>query len=139
MEAGDNRAWKAPGKAMQRSDVGLRFELLDKMRTYHGDGKHPEQRLAILSSFLNDTAVLDAKANPDMFDGLYSAFPFSRLEVRNFAAMVIASNLKIPTEPKPEWTAARWALFRAQVCRAIDREAGAKKGGRAESTKPKEK
>ena len=115
MATDDDRAWKMLKKVAQRSDVGLRMEFMNPMNyTYVGD-RQRLQRLDFLASFLDDAEAPDLTANPKMFDGPYAGFTFLRLEVRDLAAMEIASILGMPDQPDRTWTPEQWKKLRNQV------------------------
>jgi hypothetical protein len=54
-------------------------------------------------------------AGPSAGDG------YPRLEVRDYAALELASLLKLPEKPKPEWKSEEWAKLRAKVKQALQR------------------
>jgi hypothetical protein len=115
----DARAWKTLEKVAKRSDVGLRMEFLNPMNyAYLGD-RHRQQRLDFLAAFLGDAEAPDVKANAKMFEGPHAGFTFNRLEVRDLAAMRIASILGMPDSPDMEWTAEQWQELRDRVRKAL--------------------
>jgi hypothetical protein len=111
----DARVWKTFEAVAKRSDVGLRMEFLNPMNyTRLGDDRRT-QRLAFLAAFLDDAEAPDMAANPKMFEGTRAGFMFKRLEVRNLAAMEIASILKLPDRPDMTWTPDKWKELRNRV------------------------
>ena len=97
-----------PGKMLEkvakRSDVGLRMEFMNPMNySYVGD-RQRKQRLKFLAAFLDDAEAPDCEANPKMFSGPHAGFTFTRLAVRDLAAMKIASILEMPDQPDRNWT-----------------------------------
>jgi hypothetical protein len=122
METDDPRVWKTLEAVARRSDVGMRMELMNPMDyTYIGD-RNRKQRLAFLEKFLDDGAVRDARSNEQMFTGPHAGFQFKIIEVRNLAAMEIASILCLEACPEVSWTAERWTELRKTVRRALEAE-----------------
>lgn len=119
MRTDDPRAWNALEKVAKRSDIGLRMEFMDPMNYMYIADRHRRQRLEFLSHFLDDDAVRDEQSNPTMYEGPFAGFQFPRLEVRNLAAMEIASILKLDAEPEKGWTPEQWADLRARVRQAL--------------------
>ena len=111
----DVRAWKMLEKVAKRSDVGLRMEFLNGMGRNYLKDQQRKQRLEFLAAFLDDAEAPDVKANPKMFDGPHAGFTFNRLEVRDLAAMTIASILGMPDAPDMNWTPEQWEKLRNQV------------------------
>jgi len=54
-----------------------------------------------------------------MYEGPSAAFDFPKITVRDFAAMQLASLLKIKQKPDKKWTAKQWMDFRAKVRAAL--------------------
>lgn len=116
METHHPEAWRILKKVAQRSDIGLRMELMNPMDyTYVGD-RFRKQRLEFLSHFLDDASIRDARNNPK-FSGPCAGFAFPVLEVRNLAAMKIASffGSKIDETPNSDWPVEKWAAYRQRV------------------------
>ena len=82
--------------------------------TYIGD-KNRERRLACLVAFLDDRELRDDSKDKEKWDGPCAAFTFPKIEVRNFAAMQIASILKLGAHPDEFWTARQWNELRKRV------------------------
>jgi len=115
----DPRAWKMLEKVAKRSDVGLRMEFMNPMNYSYIEDRQRQQRLDFLAAFLDDAEAPDVKANPEMFSGPHAGFTFARLEVRDLAAMIIASILGMPDQPDRAWTPQQWEKLRAQVMQAL--------------------
>jgi hypothetical protein len=111
----DARVWKAFEAVAKRSDVGLRMEFMNPMNYTHLGDRQRAQRLAFLAAFLEDAEAPDVAANPKMFEGPHAGFTFSRLEVRDLAAMKIASLLDMPDHPDRNWTVDQWKDLRKRV------------------------
>jgi hypothetical protein len=83
-------------------------------------------RLEFLTAFLDDAALRDAGSETGKFGGPYAGWNFTRLEVRDFAALIIHSLLELPIErPKGRFdhdavplTPADWERFRSEVRKA---------------------
>ena len=114
--------WAALLAAAQRASIGLRMELMRPMHySYIGDQQRRE-RLAFLAAFLDDDEVRVTDSDPEFYKGPCAGFTFDRLSVRDLAATSIASMLRFPDEPKPDWTVDQWADLRAKVRRALAEE-----------------
>ena len=119
-QTADPHAWRALEKAARRADVGLRMELLK--RAAGGPGRpHLEERLAFLAAFLNDATVRDTWSDPKRYEGFPAGHDYPRLEVRDLAALELATLLKLPEKPKSEWKPEQWAALRAKVRQALKR------------------
>jgi hypothetical protein len=116
-QTADPRAWKALEKVARRSGVALRVEYLENAGLVEDAEKEVcrKERLAFLAAFLEDTAVRDVARHVTWVRFFAAGSDFSRLEVRNFAAMWIAGMLKLPEEAKPDWGEAQWARLRGKV------------------------
>jgi hypothetical protein len=120
LATGDRRAWEALAKATRGAEVRLRLQLLRAV--FRGDkDQFPRERLAFLTTFLDDNEVRELGTGEKKDVEVNPGSKFPELEVRNYAAMQIASLLHMPVEPKPEWTAEQWAALREQVRRALPR------------------
>jgi hypothetical protein len=117
----DPKAWKMLTKVADRSDVGLRMEIMSSMGDGRVKGRQRELRLKFLASYLDDAEVRDVKAKPELFSGPYAAFGIARLSVRDFAAMRIASLLGMPEKPDEDWTPEQWEELRTRVKQALKR------------------
>ena len=109
----DVSVWKALEKAAKRSEVGLRMELLNL-----SDGNRSEQirllHLRLLANFLDDVTLRD-KSSSKLFEGRCAAEFYDEIEVRNFAALEIASLLGIQFEKDFNRTPEEWAKLRGRV------------------------
>jgi hypothetical protein len=134
----DELAWKALGRLARRADVGLRIEILERICRRLDEPSPTERQVRFLADFLGDSAVRDAGDEAGMFDGPYAGWGFTRLEVRNFAAIELAQMLDLAVElprdrfqeqdPVP-WTEPQWAKLRREVREAVQRRF-AKGGGK---------
>jgi hypothetical protein len=115
METADARAWKTLEKVAKRSDVGLRMAFMRPMNYSYIAERQRQQRLDFLAAFLDDAEAPDVKGNPKIFEGPYAGFTFRRLEVRDLAAMQIASILGMADEPDTTWTPEQWRQLRKRV------------------------
>jgi hypothetical protein len=93
------------------------------------DNRHKLDRLRLLASFLDDSSsreignVFDMKGK---FSGPCAGFVYPKLEVRDFAAMEVATLLGIEIGDKRERTAAEWAKIRETVREKLKKELGGK-------------
>jgi hypothetical protein len=115
MATDDAGAWKTLRRVAKRSDVALRMEFLNHMKYSYIGARQRQQRLDFLAAFLDDAEAPDVTRNPKMFEGPHAGFRFRRLEVRDLAAMEIASILGMPDRPDMTWMPERWKKLRAQV------------------------
>jgi hypothetical protein len=120
MATGEAKAWETLEKVAKRSDVGLRMQFIYQVGT-GGDRQRQRQCMAFLAAFLDDAEVRNAKANPTMFEGAYAGHMFDRLEVRDLAAMEVASLLHMQEEPNQAWTPDQFEKLRKKVKEALAR------------------
>ncbi len=118
---GDRRAWEALAQAARRADVGLRIELIDSITSQTDIEKRKAERLSFLSGFLSDGVSRRITEGSPEYDYRSALEEFKTLEVRDLAAMKMASILDLPETPRPEWSAGQWADLRAKVTRALER------------------
>jgi hypothetical protein len=112
--------WKEFLAAAKRAGIGMRMEMMDPMDySYIGD-RNRARRLAFLAAFLDDEEVRVRKGAK--FSGPCAAFKFDRIEVRNFAAMTIASILKVRPRPDQIWDGAKWTAYRDEIRDSLKRE-----------------
>ena len=116
----DPRAWGLLEKVAKRSDVGLRMEIMNPMDYTSVGDRQRKQRLNFLAAFLDDPEAPDYAANPEKFSGPHAGFTFKRLEVRNLAAMKIASILRMPDDPDSKWKPQQWEKLRSKVKKAME-------------------
>jgi hypothetical protein len=122
MEVDDDSTWRDYLRVVKRSSVGLRMEMMEPMSYGYISDKNRGRRLAFLAAFLDDGAVRDISAERGKFDGAFAAFTFRRIEVRDFAAMAIASILIMDDAPDEFWTPAEWTAFRERVRKKLSAE-----------------
>jgi hypothetical protein len=120
----DPRVWQALERAARRADPGLRMEMLANLGPEPVRCAVPRRRcLAFLGSFLEDATLRDTTMNPGMYPYRYAGYGFSRLEIRNFAALRIAAVMGKPVvEARSDWTAEQWAQLRASMREIVKRE-----------------
>ena len=112
----DDEIWKEYLKIAKRTAVGLRMEMLGVMN-YGGMETNTGRRLAFLAAFLDDATVRYAGQS----DGPCAAFIFRKIQVRDFAAMEIASLLSFDEQPTEFWTDDQWAQLRSKVRTALSK------------------
>src|SRR5262249_59382198 len=120
MESDDPRVWQMLEKVARRSVLGLRMELLNHFSDPK-DNRHRPERLRLLANFLDDSALRDVDSS-GKFDGPGAAFPYHKIEVRDFVALEIAYMLGIEIELNLERTPEEWAKIRSQVQEVLKRE-----------------
>jgi hypothetical protein len=120
VESDDPRVWPALGAVAERAPVGLRMELLSLFGN-PSDTRHRVERLRFLANFLYDSAVRDSKVDSRLH-GRNAGDAYDRIEVRNFAAIELASLLEIGVEVKPDRTPAEWTALREKAREALKRE-----------------
>jgi hypothetical protein len=123
-EHDDPREWQALAKALRRADVGSRLELL-KVIAEEPAPAGRKKRLVLLADYLTDDAVRDKDADPERYkwDDIAGG-DFDRLEVRNFAAILLAQIAKLDDIIRVDWTAAQWAELRERIRAAVANELG---------------
>lgn len=118
--AKDRRAWQALERAAKRADVGLRLQFLERV----GESEAPDARAArldFLAAFLDDSTPRDLGSDRERYSGFPAGHDFPQLEVRNFAAQMIAEVLRLDRKPEPAWTAEQWAELRSFVRKELKR------------------
>ncbi|MGD0900319.1 MAG: hypothetical protein ABR915_21005 [Thermoguttaceae bacterium] len=119
-ELHDDEIWKEYLKTVKRAAVGLRLQMLEYM-TYSSTGDtNQERRLTFLAAFLGDTEV--RVAGGGFFEGPCAAFTITEIEVRDYAAMQIASLLRFDDRPTEFWTKDEWARLRSKVQTALNKQ-----------------
>jgi hypothetical protein len=115
MQVEDDAIWRQFLDVARRSSVGLRLEMMNPMCYSYIGQKNRDRRLALLAALLDDQAVRDLSVNPSKYEGPCAAFTFPKIEVRNFAALKIASILELDESPDKFWTSAQWKSLRETV------------------------
>lgn len=113
----DDEVWRTfLGKARQAA-VGLRLEWMNPFDYLYVGDRLRSRRLAFLAAFLDDRTLRDDGKDAAKYEGPCAAFTFPKITVRDFAAMQIASILKIDPLDSPDatWTAERWQRLRGKV------------------------
>ncbi|MBI1311421.1 hypothetical protein GC176_08950 [bacterium] len=120
METDAPEAWQTLKEVADRTDVGLRMQLMNPMNYRYIGDRNRKQRIEFLASFLDDQSVRDARDNPK-FSGPCAGFMFPVLEVRNLAARKLASFFKaeISMKPNADWKPEAWAEYRYSVRKAL--------------------
>jgi hypothetical protein len=113
MELADDEVWREFQRAAQRSSVGLRLEMISSGCSCGTPERNCGRALAFLASFLDDATVRTTV--PGKFDGPCAAFNFKKIEVRDVAAMELASLFEIKEKPNESWTVDEWQAFRRKV------------------------
>jgi hypothetical protein len=75
-----------------------------------------------LARFLDDSTVRDVTIDKDKFI-LCAAEKYPKIEVRDFAALQLASILQIKVAEDPKRTPEQWSKLREQVKKAVEEEA----------------
>jgi hypothetical protein len=115
----DPKAWETLEKVAKRSEVDLRIQFMNPMNYNYVGARQRQQRLKFLAAFLDDAEALDVRAFEHL--GVCAGLKFTRLEVRDLAAMQIASILEMPDRPARDWTAEQWEKLRKKVKEALKR------------------
>jgi len=108
MQIEDDAIWREYLRTVKRSSAGLRMAMMGPM--YYGTigDKNRGRRLAFLAAFLKDDAWGTC---PDLM--------IAESEVRDFAAMLIASILGLEDAPDEFWTDEQWTALREKVQKAL--------------------
>lgn len=117
----DDEVWRIFLEKTKNAEVGLRLEWMNPFAYSYVEDRLRKRRLGFLASFLNDKTLRDETVRAKMFDGPCAGFTFPKITVRNFAAMQIASILKIqPLDPPDStWDEDRWAKLRTEVSKQL--------------------
>lgn len=115
MQLENDEIWKQYLAVAKRSAVGLRMEMMNPMNYTYIGSKNRERRLAFLSAFLDDATLRDKSVNASKYGGPCAAFTIPKIQVRDFAAMKIASILKLSERPTEFWTQEDWGRLREMV------------------------
>lgn len=127
-ECEDLRVWRAMEKAGRRLCVGMRMEMLE----YFGEASEvPQQRerLGFLAAFLDDGTVRDLSSGRKFDPPTGAASDYPKIEVRNYAAVLLARLLGMSIDVKTARPPEEWAAIRTRVRTAVDRELAKKKRG----------
>ena len=123
MQMSKRAVWSEYLQCTQKAVVGLRMEIMNPFNYRNIGNKNENLRIAFLAAFLDDNAVRDVTVNKERFEGPHAAFTIDKIEVRNFAAMQIASILNVDFQDGPNefWTVEQWAALRMKVKRIISK------------------
>jgi hypothetical protein len=122
MQLQDDEIWKEYQKIAGRAAVGLRMQIMEPMDySYTGDTNRA-RRILFLTAFLDDGTVRDKELNRRKYEGPCAAFTIPRIEVRDFAAMKIASLLDLDDRPTEFWTKDQWTRLRSKVKTELNRQ-----------------
>lgn len=123
-ELDDVDVWRSYLRVAQRCSVGLRLEMMESMECCccSGEEKNHDRRLAFLASFLDDKSERYLADDDERFSGPCAASTIPRIAVRDFAAMQIASIMRLPERPDEFWTFAQWRDLRRKVREKLTEE-----------------
>jgi hypothetical protein len=122
MQLQRDHIWEDYLRVAKRAAVGLRMEMMNPMNYSYIGEKNRGRRLAFLAAFLDDSTVRDPSVNAARYSGPCAAFTFGKIEVRDFAAMKIASMLHFQVRATEFWTADQWTRLRREVRAALREE-----------------
>lgn len=109
----DDAAWKKYFEHARQCEVRMRLAIMSPMSYTYVKDMNRNRRLAFLAAFLDDAEVRD------LGFGRIFAGPLSKIAVRDFAAMQIASIFKFEDDPDESWTADQWTKLREKVQLAL--------------------
>ena len=133
-ECDNPRIWRVLEKVAKRSAVGLRLEMLNKLR----GNAHRAERLRLLAAFLHDDTVRIHRGHGSKFEGPCAGFFYKKLEVRDFAALELAGMLGVEIEEKLHRTPEEWAKIRDRVRETLKREQSKPRADSANLPGPKD-
>jgi hypothetical protein len=113
----DDEVWQTFLSKARKAAVGLRLEWMNPFDYIYVGDRLKSRRLAFLSAFLDDETMRNDGKNAKKYEGPCAAFTFPKITVRDFAAMQIASILKLDPLDPPDatWTKEQWAALRMKV------------------------
>jgi hypothetical protein len=120
-ECDEPRVWQALKEAIERAEVGLRMELLNRLFDPFDNPNRKVAQLRLLASFLDDTTVRDRTSNL-RFLATCAGSEYWSIEVRNFVALKIGRQLGTEIEVDPRRTKEDWALIRTAVKEKLKKE-----------------
>ena len=115
VECDSAEVWDKYLEVVKRSSVGLRMEMMSPMNYFSAGDKNLERRIKFLTEFLDDDELRDKTVNPQRYDGPCAAARHRKIEVRNFAAIKIASLISLDFDSDDFRTGQDWQQFREQV------------------------
>jgi hypothetical protein len=122
-ESDDPRVWQTLEKAIKRSAVGLRMELLNADLDYPERQFQRRELLRHFLRFLDDADLRDTGSSAKYGDDC-AAHTYRKLEVRNFVALQLASLLDMEIGFNPGRSPEEWTKLRGQVREAAEHEVG---------------
>ena len=108
----DARSWQALTRVATKADPALRIEILNSVTYVEAQSV---RRLQFLSGFLADLRIRELKAQRAITEDPLAFSDFTKLEVRNVAALALESILKMNAQSKENWQQKDWARLREQV------------------------
>jgi hypothetical protein len=125
---GNPRVWQSLERLSRRSKGAIRVGVLRAAF----EAKDPgllRRRVRLLSSLLDDETEEEGELGP-WNDPAAPRWDFSRIEIRDLAALAIALVLKLPTDLPPEdwedwkvpWTPGQWESLRDKVRQALRKQ-----------------
>jgi hypothetical protein len=120
-ETSDPRAWQQLEKLARESVVGDRLRYIDGVgMTWRGAADpHRREQMRFLAAFLDDATAARYDVGSEKDTSGWQLLQFTRLEVRDLAAMRLAELLGLHARPEDEWTAAQWSALRQPVREAL--------------------
>src|SRR5262249_59446822 len=102
-------------------NVGFRVMLLQQLTISDEGIPNKRERVEVLANFLDDSAVYDREKNEARFP-FFKPSAYPTIEVRDFAALMIAELLEIKVEVDPKRTLEEWARIRVRMREASKRQ-----------------
>jgi hypothetical protein len=106
--------WREYLRTAQRSQPGLRLEMINAMTRYGLDERHRGRCLAFLAVFLEDKAAEELDRSTGL-GRVWAGWQAPKISVRDFAAMQVARLLEWEEDPDESWTPAQWDELHKKV------------------------
>jgi hypothetical protein len=116
----DPKVWPEIEKVARKATIGFRVMILRELRVADQNNSKKPDRVQVLASFLNDPDVYDRDKHRKQFP-FFEPSEYSKIEVRDFAALTIAEMLGIKVETNPKRTPEEWAKLRSKVREELNR------------------
>jgi hypothetical protein len=123
MDTNDHRVWEALEQTAKRVELGVCMEFMSCVGDVR-ESRLRRERLAFLSSFLEDARLRDKASNSYQYGGSCAGALYPKIEVRDFAAIQLAGILGVELALMPDRSSGDWQRLRVRVREVLERERG---------------